>query len=1255
MPEFGYCAPDAWMEQAGLLLGVVLSATDPVAVVALLKDLGLTGLLPVGIEGESLFNDGTALVVFNLFLSTLQKASAYGTPAYENAAHWSTPTEVVAQFLYAVAVGLGFGIGMGFLLTLWLSTVYNDAVVEVTLTLTFAYLTFFTAEVLGSSGVLAVVALGLYMARNGRTRISPQVEHFLTEFWEMLAYFGNTLIFVITGIIVVEGVWRAESPVTGVDFMHLLLLYVGCLLIRGVLVCITYALFNVSGTLVLEWKWALVSTWGGLRGAVGLALGLIVFTDLDICPHIRTRVMFHTAGMVVLTVVINGTSMRYLISALQMNRVPRSKALVFTQALRTIEEAGEKRERDAMREGVFSSVVWEEARHFYLKESDLKAEQKGVEQDEGKGKAAAAKATLSDASSPDVHRPPPQRMEPSTPDAATAVGGPAVAATPAASSAAPADPETPSSRDTSPPSRRAGGLFRLNKSGKDISKRPNRSAKEKLSEDEALTRELRRRILLMTKRCYWNLLEVGTISRDAAKYLRQLSDGALIEEESELHEWHALNTALASDSILAGGLQVTEGGSVLIRGLEFLADALPFAFGGLRYVAGRMAVRAVELQHNVLLGFLLAREEAIEAIPKLMMELDFESGEGPMKEITISLHLDVVNAHACLEALQQRHIEAYSSIATVIAARAVLHKQQQTLEKLSHEGMLDMHEVKKLSDRVERQMKRLVFRPPFLPLPNAIDVLRQVPWLSVAPEPVLQGLLTQSYEITVKKGQLLLRQGDALDVVFVVMRGLLVLERKGVGSVGGGVGGSVAPGGQAAEGGGGRVSFSADVANERPGKAKALETIEEDHDALLDNVPPTPTGHPASDGAAPEGESEHVDQLSVLHIGFSVNETTWGTGAPSQYGVRAMQDAVVLGIPGSVLRGVALSNIGVDNALWLAVGAQVARETIRSHALAAGAYLAPWQLGRVMSTMRLHHIAHNHAQTHTFNEAAMVILIAGSARLLRKPLLLQLVDEAEDDAESIDPLGRGSSCSSTSSFVLATENSFNLAQQVLGIGKSSGSPFGSGRKDDGKETGGGGGGGALGPSPPASPPACPPEAYRYNAKHAAQAALAAGAGRLRGWALVRWAMADREGASFEAPAMIQVSEETGAGGVGNLFRVTFDADARFACEETAIYQNPKTLALSRLLKLSDHLVHTNKHTKAQADDEDAVPTADGDELLSSQLSALDETCAAADPQSSTRMTAARKSGADDPPPMLNRCSLKRIYSRFSLTPNAVPN
>ena len=124
--------------------------------------------------------------------------------------------------------------------------------------------------------------------RNGRTQISTGVEEFLTEFWEMLAYFGNTLIFVITGLIFVYDLYEAESPVLpSQDLPHLLAIYVGCLLIRWALVTIAYALFNMTGLLKMPMKWSLVSTWGGLRGAVGLGLGMIVFKDPTICPNTR--------------------------------------------------------------------------------------------------------------------------------------------------------------------------------------------------------------------------------------------------------------------------------------------------------------------------------------------------------------------------------------------------------------------------------------------------------------------------------------------------------------------------------------------------------------------------------------------------------------------------------------------------------------------------------------------------------------------------------------------------------------------------------------------------------------------------------------------------------------------------------------------------------------------------------------------------------------------------------------------------------
>ena len=115
-----------------------------------------------------------------------------------------------------------------------------------------------------------------------------------------------------------------------------------------------------------------------------------------------------------------------------------------------------------------------------------------------------------------------------------------------------------------------------------------------------------------------------------------------------------------------------------------------------------------------------------------------------------------------LQLSQERHFEAFSSVATVIAARAVLHKQLQSANKLSHEGLLDTQELAKFSNRVNAQMKRLVQSPPFIPLPNAIDVLRQVPWLAESSETTLTYLLEHSYEVHLRKGQVLISEGDAL-------------------------------------------------------------------------------------------------------------------------------------------------------------------------------------------------------------------------------------------------------------------------------------------------------------------------------------------------------------------------------------------------------------------------------------------------------------------------------------------------------------
>lgn len=149
---------------AALLYGAIISATDPVAVVALLKELGASKQLSTMIEGESLLNDGTAMVVFYVFLGMIE---AENDPLKEPA----TFGEVVLQFFRLSGGGPIFGIFVGVITSAVLANINNNFVLEVNTTICAAYIMFFFAEFsgLGFSGILALVALGLWMSFAGKT------------------------------------------------------------------------------------------------------------------------------------------------------------------------------------------------------------------------------------------------------------------------------------------------------------------------------------------------------------------------------------------------------------------------------------------------------------------------------------------------------------------------------------------------------------------------------------------------------------------------------------------------------------------------------------------------------------------------------------------------------------------------------------------------------------------------------------------------------------------------------------------------------------------------------------------------------------------------------------------------------------------------------------------------------------------------------------------------------------------------------
>ncbi|RHN42306.1 putative cation/H+ exchanger, cation/H+ exchanger, CPA1 family [Medicago truncatula] len=163
--------PYGWSWKTSLLLGGLLGASDPVAVVALLKELGASKKLSTIIEGESVMNDGVAIVVYTLFYRMVLGETF----------NWLAIIKFLAQVsLGAVGIGIAFGIAS----VLWLGFIFNDTVIEISLTLAVSYVAYYTAQVSAEvSGVLALMSFGMFYSAFTRTAFKGERQQSFHYFW----------------------------------------------------------------------------------------------------------------------------------------------------------------------------------------------------------------------------------------------------------------------------------------------------------------------------------------------------------------------------------------------------------------------------------------------------------------------------------------------------------------------------------------------------------------------------------------------------------------------------------------------------------------------------------------------------------------------------------------------------------------------------------------------------------------------------------------------------------------------------------------------------------------------------------------------------------------------------------------------------------------------------------------------------------------------------------------------------------------
>jgi CPA1 family monovalent cation:H+ antiporter len=316
---------------AALVFGSLIAATDPVSVLAIFRRLGAPKRLEVLLEGESLFNDGTAIVIYGLAVNAVvtDRFSLVGS---------------LVDFAVIAGGGVAVGLVLGWMVLQLIGRI-DDYLVETTLTTVLAFGAYLLAERLGVSGVLAVVTAGLLNGNIGQRGMSPTTRIVVFNFWEYVAFLANSAVFLLIGLDI-------DLPALAVNWQYILWAVAAILVSRAIA---AYGLSRIGRDMPERWRHVLF--WGGLRGAIALALALSLPAGLG--PERRTLIVM-TFGVVLFTLLAQGLTMDRLLHLLRL--ITRSDAQVryeVRHARALAARAGLEHMQRLYQEGLISLHTWE--------------------------------------------------------------------------------------------------------------------------------------------------------------------------------------------------------------------------------------------------------------------------------------------------------------------------------------------------------------------------------------------------------------------------------------------------------------------------------------------------------------------------------------------------------------------------------------------------------------------------------------------------------------------------------------------------------------------------------------------------------------------------------------------------------------------------------------------------------------------------------------------------------------------------------
>ena len=314
---------------ACLLIGAIVSTTDPSAVVSIFRSVSAPRRLARIIEGESLLNDAAAIALFGLFMGFVM----LGVPDPQL-------SDALAQFPVLVAGGALTGWLMARIAVWMMAAFERYELAQISISVALPYLAYIGAEQsVGASGVIAVVTAGITLNLTAPGRLPPQAWANLREVWDLLSHWAGALIFILAALLIPRLLEEARLS----DFALVGVVILAATVARAVILFgLLPLLAGLRVSPVVERPYRVAILWGGLRGAVTLALALAVTESFRVPDGIQRVVGILATGYTLFTLLVQGTTLRLMISRLGLDRLSAiDEALsrqVVAVALQTVRE-----------------------------------------------------------------------------------------------------------------------------------------------------------------------------------------------------------------------------------------------------------------------------------------------------------------------------------------------------------------------------------------------------------------------------------------------------------------------------------------------------------------------------------------------------------------------------------------------------------------------------------------------------------------------------------------------------------------------------------------------------------------------------------------------------------------------------------------------------------------------------------------------------------------------------------------------------